>query len=331
MIRPRAGYHRGMDLPRPRGPLSEATLRALMEASSRTAPLEHVEAATAEDRALTLWVLHQLHYRPLAGVPDDLEWDPDLLALRLRLEGDLESELRSRFVAPTGLSITEDLLDWASGQDGPSVAAFVQRHATREQVLELLRVRSVYHLMEADPVSWVVPRLGVQAKAALMELQYDEYGAGDPNRLHHHLFAVGMADSGLDATYGRYIDEVPTEVLVQNNVLTMFGLHRRLRAAALGHLAAFEATSSLPSRRMAQGLERLDFPASMVEYYAEHVEADAVHEQLAMRTIVGGLVAEEPRLEREAWFGAWACLDLESRAAQALLERWDATEEREVA
>ena len=43
----------------------------------------------------------------------------------------------------------------------------------------------------------------------------------------------------------------PVEILEQNNALSMFGLQRRLRGAAVGHLAAFEATSSLPSRRNA--------------------------------------------------------------------------------
>ena len=144
-------------------------------------------------------------------------------------------------------------------------------------------MRSIYHLKESDPTAWLVPRLAVRAKAALMELQYDEYGAGDPNRLHAHLFARGIEACGLRPEYGAYIDDVPLEVLEQNNAMSMFGLHRRLRGAALGHLAAFEATSSLPSRRMVAGLDRLGFPEEMIDYYAEHVEADAVHEQLAVR------------------------------------------------
>ena len=83
-------------------------------------------------------------------------------------------------------------------------------------------------------------------------------------------------------------------MLEQNNALSMFGLQRRLRGAALGHLAAFEATSSLPSRRLAQGLERLGFPDEMVGYYREHVEADAVHEQLALRDVCVALLRRNP-------------------------------------
>ena len=91
---------------------------------------------------------------------------------------------------------------------------------------------------------------------------------------------------------------------------------------AVGHLAAFEATSSLPSRRMAQGLQRLGLPAEIVGYYTEHVEADAVHEQVALRDVCVRLVAEEPGLEPDVWFGAWACLDLENRTARRLLSGW---------
>ena len=113
--------------------------------------------------------------------------------------------------------------------------------------------------------------------------------------------------------------------------MSLFGLHRRLRGAALGHLAAFEATSSLPSRKMVQGLERLDFPAELVDYYAEHVEADAIHEQLAVRTICGSLLEEEPQLEESVWFGAFTCLDLEDRFGRTMLDRWAPVERKDVA
>jgi hypothetical protein len=75
---------------------------------------------------------------------------------------------------------------------------------------------------------------------------------------------------------------------------------------------------------MAQGLERLGFPEELVGYYTEHVEADAVHEQVALRDVCAALVREEPGLEPDVWFGAWACLDLEDRTARRMLEAWGA-------
>jgi len=289
-----------------------------------------VEDTAAEDRAITLWTLHELCYRGVAEVGDEREWDPAVVGLRRELERDLEDRLRSRWPGRPGYAggpdgFAEAFFAEVEAFEGPSVSRFVHTDASADQVLELLQLRSIYHLKESDPVAWAVPRLPGAARAALMELQYDEYGGGRPERLHAQLFADGLAAVGLDPTEGAYIDQAPLPVLEQNNAVSLFGLNRRLRGAALGHLAAFEATSSGPSRRMAQGMERLGLAEEMRHYYEEHVEADAVHEQLAVRTICAGLLSAEPELEDDVWFGAHTCLDLESRLAAYLLDRWGAS------
>lgn len=284
-----------------------------------------VHDVSDDDLHLALWTAYELHYRGFDDAVDDAEWDPVVLGVRRQLESRFESDLRDR-VGATDLpaDVGQYLLDLAEADDGPSVATFVRRHATRGQVESLLKERSVYHLKESDPVSWVVPRLDTRPKAALMELQFDEYGDGDPTRLHHQLFADGLVSSGLSNTYGDYVGDASTATLAQNNAVSMFGLHRRLRGAALGHLAVFEATSSLPSRKMAQGLERLGFSAEMVGYYLEHVEADAVHEQLAARSICGALAADEPDQVGQIVFGARVCLMLETDFATRTLLAWEA-------
>jgi hypothetical protein len=258
-------------------------------------------------------------------VDDGAESEPELVRVRGLLERRLEGELRDRWPGVPEVDLASGFFDWVAEHDGHSIAQHVQTRATRDQVMDLMRLRSVYHLKEADPTSWVIPRLPAAAKAALVELQYDEYGAGDPARVHAQLFARGLAASGLRPEYGAYVDEAPLEVLEQNNAVSMFGLQRRLRGAAVGHLAAFEATSSLPSRRMAQGLKRLGFPEELVDYYTEHVVADAVHEQVALRDVCVALLRQEPLLEPDVWFGAWACLDLEDRTARRTLDTWGAS------
>ena len=44
--------------------------------------------------------------------------------------------------------------------------------------------RSAYHLKEADPFTWAIPRLDGSPKAALVEIQADEYGGGHAARMH---------------------------------------------------------------------------------------------------------------------------------------------------
>jgi hypothetical protein len=167
-----------------------------------------------------------------------------------------------------------------------------------------------------------VPRIDGPAKVALAELQYDEYGAGRPQRLHARLFADALEACGLDRGYGAYVDRVPGHTLAVNNVMSLFALSRRLRGAALGHLAAFEATSSVPCRRIAAGIERVGLPDVVAAYFHEHVEADAAHEQVAVRDICGSLVADHPELRADVLFGVAACLHLDVLAARGVLDTW---------
>ncbi|WP_210649894.1 iron-containing redox enzyme family protein [Nocardioides sp. SYSU D00065] len=317
-----------MRLPKPRGVLSEWVVSRLADARPSAAAAPAADAW--DDESLALWTLHELSYRGFEDADERAEWDPEVLHVRHRLETALEERLRSRWeqAGPVSVGVPSEvpsaLEALVAEDDGPSLADHVRRRADRDQVLELLRQRSVYHLKESDPVAWVVPRLPVRAKAALMELQYDEYGDGDPNRLHSHLFARGLDAIGLRSEYGAYVDDALPETLEMNNAVSLFGLHRRLRGAAMGHLAAFEMTSSLPSRKMVQGLERLDLGGPMAAYYDEHVEADAIHEHLAARDICGTLAEDEPEQADEILFGAFTCLDLETRFATVLLASWEA-------
>jgi hypothetical protein len=108
------------------------------------------------------------------------------------------------------------------------------------------------------------------------------------------------------------------------NTMSLFGLHRRLRGACLGHLTAVEMTSSEPSRRYSSGLRRLGFGEGTTVFYDEHVEADAVHEQIAAVDMCGSLVAEEPSLAADVLFGAQCSLALDGLTAVHLLGAWDA-------
>jgi hypothetical protein len=326
-----------MQLPEARGPLSAGVIdvlagRATLNVESlaqhvRDLP-ESVDLLTDDDLHLALWVLYELHYGGFDGVDPDLEWDPDLLRVRAALEGPFEAELRRRAaphveeVMAAGGDLAERLFELSAGFEGPSVARFVHREATLEQFAEFMAHRSIYQLKESDPHSWVIPRITGKPKAALVELQYDEYGGGRPERLHATMFGDSLEGTGLDRTYGAYVDRVPGYTLANNNVMSLLGLHRRLRGAAMGHLGAYEATSSIPCRKYAGGARRLGLPEVVAAYFDEHVEADAVHEQLAFRDICAELVATDQVEERDVVLGAVACLLMDAVVGELMLGAW---------
>ncbi|MGY1713997.1 iron-containing redox enzyme family protein [Geodermatophilus sp. SYSU D01106] len=323
-----------MRLPQPRGPLT-AALRddllagevsaATVELARRTAE-ESADPLHDDDLQLALAVCYELHYRGFDDVDDALEWDPDLLGLRARLERAHLAALRALTgpVTATGDPVDEQLAALIAADDGPSLSRYMARSGTEEQWREYLTLRSVYHLKEGDPHTFAIPRLGGRAKAAMVEIQADEYGGGSPERMHSELFAGMMRDLGLDAGYGALWDVAPAVAFTAVNTMSLFGLHRRWRGAALGHLACVEMTSSEPSRRYSSGLRRLGHDEHTTVFYDEHVEADAVHEQIASVDMCGSLVAEDPSLTADVLFGAACSLALDGLAAGHLLGAWEA-------
>ena len=276
-----------------------------------------------DDLHLALYLCYELHYRGLDGVTDSMEWDPALLSFRRGLETAFERGLRVAFgPVPTGRPIDVQLRALIGSDDGPSLSSFLARHGDLEMYREFLMHRSAYHLKEADPHSFGIPRLRGRSKLALIEIQRDEYGGGDLEWMHSGLFAQAMRGLGLDDHEGAYIDRLPGSTLATTNLMSLFGMHRRLRGALVGHLAVFEMTSCIPNRRYGDGLRRLGFGPEVTAYFDEHVEADAAHGAIAANDMAGSLVCDEPELSADVLFGAAALLGLDGRVASRLIDAW---------
>jgi hypothetical protein len=80
-------------------------------------------------------------------------------------------------------------------------------------------------------------------------------------------------------------------------------------------------SSSLPNRAYGNGFRRLGFDADATRFFDEHVEADSVHEVLALDLAVE-LATREPALAADVVFGAKALAFLEDRFSAALLGAW---------
>jgi hypothetical protein len=317
-------------LPTPRGPVSERLLAALVGPPHDLGSAAPEEAAAEpladDDLQLALYTCYELHYRGFEGVDDAWEWQPSLLALRGVLEASFERALRelvgpvAEFTAPEDSDLAlREILD---ADDGPSLSLFLAREGTREQMLEFMVLRSAYQLKEADPHTWALPRLTGRPKAAMVEIQADEYGGGRAERIHADLFARSMEAVGLDSSYGAYLDHIPGHTLATANLTSFFGLHRRLRGCLVGHLALFEMASPIPSKRYADALRRLGW-GEATEFFDEHVEADAVHENIAAVDLAGGLMAQDERMSTDILFGAKALIALDRRGTEPVLTRWE--------
>ena len=249
---------------------------------------------------------------------------------------DLEASFLSDLVAAippearpgTGLggrSLSDRLGELISGDGaGPSLSLFMLERGDRDQLREFVIHRSIYQRKEADPHTWAIPRLRGRAKDAIVTLQSDEYGNGVRGKSHAELFAATMTALGLDPAPGAYIDRVPGVTLATDNLVSMFGLHRRWRGALVGHLAAFEMTSVVPMSRYAAALRRLEVAEEGVQFYDVHVAADVVHAQSAADDLVGGLTESDPVAAADVLFGAAALKEVEAVFTRRLLRAWEA-------
>ncbi|MEU0796766.1 iron-containing redox enzyme family protein [Amycolatopsis sp. NPDC005961] len=320
-----------MFLPHPRGPLSTAVAHRLLGGKpddTDGGPLPgfaELPVLHDDDLQLTLWICYELGYRGFDDV--DPGWEHTPFVDRVRREAEKRWLAGLRELVPTVAVRPEDvpkaLLELVRNDDGPSLAKFLQRRASAGQFREFVVHRSVYHLKEADPHSWAIPRLSGAAKVALLEIQSDEYGDGRLERMHSELFRATMRGLGLDDAYGHYIDDVPAVTLAVSNLMSLFGFHRRWLGATLGHLAAFEMTSSLPNRRYGNGLRRLGGDADATRFFDVHVEADAVHEQIAAHDLCGTFARENPAAAADVVFGAACGLAVDAEFARMLLTRWE--------
>lgn len=313
--------------PEPRGGLSAALMRALRfgdpSALARPSSLP-ADPVADDDLQLALWVCYEMHYRGFADVDDRLEWDPHVLAFRHVLESAMLDAL-AREVPPPPVegTVPDRLRRLVEDDDGPQLSSYIQRSASAEQFAEFLIHRSVYQLKEADPHTWAIPRLAGRPKAALVEIQFDEYGDGRVPRMHSELYRKLLRRMGLSDDYGYYVDAVPGLTLAISNLMSAFGLNRSLRGAAVGHLAAYEMTSSVPCRRYGKALRRLGGDDDACDFFDEHVTADAAHEQVALHDLCGALARDEPELADSIVFGAAACLHLDARFAGTVLDAWE--------
>lgn len=315
-------------LPRPRGPVTSHLFEHLAEPAHDVSDPQEPDddPLTGEDSPLALYVCYELHYRGFDGVDPAWEWEPSLLRLRKRLEARFLSRLNE--VVPTsplpeGTTVPQILRELVGIPDHGRLTDFMARHATLEQFREFVVQRSAYHLKESDPHSWAIPRLSGRAKAALVEIQSDEYGGGDPYRIHATMYGRLMSRLGLDPTYGAYLDEISGVSLTAVNLMSLFGLHRDFLGEIVGHLAVFEMTSPLPNRKYANGLRRLG-RGDALEFYEEHVEADAVHEQIAAHDLAGALAEDEPSFAERIVHGAHTLLAVDELVAEHLLDAWTA-------
>lgn len=319
-------------LPHPRGPISafiRSTILGPLQEINSFPDITIDDPLSDDDLQLALYLLYELHYRGHPAVADEWEWNPDLLSVRSALERQFMCALErtvpwERPVRQGDHWLASVIRDLVLNDPSPSLSRHLRSAGGVPELREYLVHRSAYHLKEADPYSWALPRAVGQPKIGLAQIQYDEYGSGRLEWNHAELFARSMRGLGLDSTYGRYIDLLPGRTLATVNVISMFGLHRKYIDALFGHLAATEMASPQVCANIAAGMRRLGVSPEAITFYDEHVEADAVHDAVCERDLLDSIGRESGIRAELALFGVRSMLALDGAMAKMIIANWRA-------
>jgi len=312
-----------------------AVIDLLPERAPR-ARLDRIEAPVEDsdpygiDVQLALYTCYELHYRGFAGVDPEWEWNPGLLHLRARLEDAFLTAIRREAADPAERDATaagelHRLMAGPPADDGP--AGYLRDRGDQQQLREYFVHCSPRHLREGDPRTWTLPRLSRLprvAGAGLMATEFDEIVAGRDAWGCGQLFADLMVAADLDPGHLAYIDVVPAEALAVVNLVSLLGLHRRHRGAALGHFAATSITTARRARLVLDAMDRLDVPEPCRAFYRGEIGADSMGEDSVRTTVAAALTGRGPDLEADAIFGVRAFGVVENRLATRLLRCWEA-------
>lgn len=314
-------------IPWPRGPLSAAVIEALRAPPGSLGPMPPVRVAdplSDDDFQLALYLCYEVHYRDLTGL--DWEWDLDLLAFRAQLESALVAQLRDE-IAPASNRHPGDVVaaieHLVATSRGAALSSYFRDGGSLDQLRELCVHRSVAHLREGDPHAFAIPRLAGDAKTSLIEIQYDNSGAGNHTDSRATQFATTMSALGLDDSYGSYVEMLPGVSLVTANLVSMFALHRKWRAQLVGHVTSVDMTSSPLRESFRHALERFGIGVDARRFYDARGELDASRADAARRRLVAGLLHGEPHLAGDVLFGAAAMVLVEENFSRHLLNAWD--------
>ena len=259
------GSRRELTLPPVRGPWT-ASLYELLETGGAAmedpvipACLSDVAVLDDDDLQMALYLCYELHYMGIAGRGRGMGVGAVVLRFRAASRRASRRPAYAGRARPIGLCRRDGRGTAAARRDRSRAAALALPQAQARSISSASR-RPPLRLpaQGGRPAHLGDPRLTGRAKAALVEIQIRRV-----RRRSSRAHALGAVRNTM-ARWGwtplrRLPRRVPGITLATVNLMSLFGLHRRLRGAIVGHLAVFEMTSSMPNRRYGDGLRRLGF------------------------------------------------------------------------
>lgn len=264
-------------------PGAENDLQALVKRSCDLAFREHDHDA----RKAVHRVLHDLYglhlSKPHPGLSDN-QYSVQLLRIRRMIETSwMEWEVAHAGPVPSGIepeSIGAAIKSLWKSHSGHNHAVFdfMKTNASRSQIIKYFTTDYALNMCFYDLIVLSLVGIDEDVRMEVANNFWDEMGQGNPARTHVQLYRDLLEYLQIEDSPERFVDALGWEGLSGYNLLLYFAFNRREYFRSIGALAITELSDPDQYAKLLAGCRRIgtDQP-SVLDYYSEHVEVDALH------------------------------------------------------
>lgn len=185
----------------------------------------------------------------------------------------------------------EDLKRTGPGQNSP-LFNWLAKSATREQYRWFIQQEVAGEAGFEDLTALTQVKVPSRAKLEMARNYWDEMGRGNEAGMHGPMLGRVAKEFGLSAYE---LEDVVPEALALANVLVALASNREYAYHSIGALGVIELTAPGRSKKVYEGLKRLQVSAEGQTYYLLHSALDIKHSETWNKEVLAPILQETPQ------------------------------------
>jgi pyrroloquinoline quinone (PQQ) biosynthesis protein C len=208
-------------------------------------------------------------------------------------------------------SVVEEVSRNAHCSDAHPLFDFIENHATKPQLSQLLYAENLCDLNFVHLLSVIVPGMTGKPAAEMAENLWDEWGHGAVDKFHRNIRLEMMSHAGIRIDDSRLAaaDYLPEEV-AHFNAYALNGAVRRLNLRLVGMMYSTEFLVPRQLRAVIAGWRRVGTPDGEIQYLLDHFEGDVEHAAGWADSVIRPILVRNESAARELLIGALEHVDL---------------------
>ncbi|MBP2702656.1 iron-containing redox enzyme family protein [Microbispora sp. RL4-1S] len=195
---------------------------------------------------------------------------------------------------------------------------FIAEEATLDQFKVVVSEFAVDGLVESQSHIGIIRRLPSRSRMAILRVLIDEFGCGNDDMEHSHLYRTMLAELGMPGDLEHYVERAGDASFAYVNLFHWLADRAPAPEYFLGAYAYFEASVLYAFRPFAAAAGRLGIAND--KYYTEHLYIDSFHSK-QMQTAIRALGEHRDVDLAKVWAGVTLTSETIAEATEAAVSK----------